>query len=80
MTNEIPQSTALAEAKADSLGEYMNADPMGFGRVERDKLVAFLRAQRKGWEAVENAGGHKRAAKGTKSKTKPTVGEGTVEI
>lgn len=69
----IPQSPALAEAKPSSLDELLSSDPMGHGRVKRDAVVAELRERRKGWEAVENAGGHKRAAKSAAAKAKPSA-------
>jgi hypothetical protein len=42
----IPQSDALAEALPGSLAELMSRDPEGFSRLDRDKIVEALRAQR----------------------------------
>jgi hypothetical protein len=61
---ELPQSSALSEAKPESLMEVLSRDPMGHSRLDRDRVVAELRERRKGWEAVENAGGHKRPKAG----------------
>lgn len=52
----IPQSSALSEASAESLSELMSRDPEGYTRIDRDKLVATLRAQRAKWEAAEASG------------------------
>lgn len=55
-TGALPQSDALAEANPNSLSELLSRDPQGFSRVDRDKAVAALRAQRAKWEAAEAAG------------------------
>lgn len=47
MTNgEIPQSSALAEATIDSLGELMSRDPEGYSKQDLERVVATLRDQR----------------------------------
>lgn len=84
MPGELPQSSALAEAPADSLGELLSRDPMHHGRVDRDRVITELRERRKAWDAVEAAGGHKRPAAGAKAKTtakaKAIQGSGMVDI
>ncbi|MCK9361752.1 hypothetical protein M0Q28_06050 [Patescibacteria group bacterium] len=65
---QLPQSDALRVAQTDSLGELLSRDPMGFQRLNRDRVVAELRAAREKWEKLEAAGGRGKAAK-----TKPTV-------
>lgn len=52
----LPQSDALAEASPDSLSELLSRDPQGWSRVDRDRVVRDLRAQRAKWEAAEAAG------------------------
>jgi hypothetical protein len=64
MPGEIPQSTALAEADPNSLGELMSRDPEGYQRQDRDRIIAALRADReRRAQAAETA-----AAKGGKPK------------
>ena len=43
---EIPQSTALAEATVDSLGELMSRDPEGYSTQDLERIVAAMRDQR----------------------------------
>ena len=52
----LPQSTALAEASSDSLSELLSRDPQGWSRIDLDRVVKDLRAQRLKWEAAEAAG------------------------
>ena len=44
MTEELPQSTALDEAKPESLSEITNIDPEKWTEEQLDKLVTMLRA------------------------------------
>jgi predicted DNA-binding transcriptional regulator YafY len=46
MSNQLPQTTILAEASPESFTELMNRDPLGFTRQDRDAIVAALRAHR----------------------------------
>jgi hypothetical protein len=50
---EIPHSDALAEATIDSLSELMSKDPEGLTRRDRDKIVDYLREQRKNFAIAE---------------------------
>ena len=43
MSGEIPQSSALAEASADSLAELLNRDPEGYSLQDRGRIVAAYR-------------------------------------
>ncbi len=65
-TGEIPQSNALAEAKPESISEFLSRSPLLLDVNERKKMVAILREQRARWEKAEAAGEHKkpRAAPG----------------
>lgn len=54
-TGLLPQSNALAEAKTDSLSDYMSRDPMQFTRQDRNRIVEALRAQRARWETAQAA-------------------------
>jgi len=67
MPNELPQSSALGEASADSLTELLGRDPEGYSRQDRDRVIAALRDQRVKWEAAERAGPKPRAKAGTAS-------------
>jgi hypothetical protein len=49
----LPQSDALAEAQATSLGELMSRDPEGYGAQDLARIVEVLRAQRVRWKASE---------------------------
>lgn len=62
MVGLLPQSTALEEAKADSLGELMSRDPEGYSRQDRDRIIAALRANRERLAAADAAGGTKRVS------------------
>jgi hypothetical protein len=64
----IPQSTVLSEASPESLTELFSRDPFSFSRLDRDRGVAALRAQRAKWEQSELAGPKPKATKAT-SKT-----------
>lgn len=52
----IPQSTALAEASADSLGELFSRDPEGYSDQDLDRVIAAYREQRVRWKAAEESG------------------------
>ena len=56
-TGQIPQSTALAEAKAESLDDYMSKDPEALTETDLVAMVERLRAMRVKWQAAEAAGG-----------------------
>lgn len=56
MPNEIPQSTALAEAQVDSLSDLFSRDPESFTKQDKAKLIEALRAQRVKWAAAEATG------------------------
>lgn len=50
----LPDTAAvspLAEAKYDSLEEFLSRDPFQFQRQDRAEIVRILRAQRTTWEA-----------------------------
>lgn len=49
----ITQSTVLAEAQVDSLGELMSRDPEGYTRQDRDRIVSALRADRERFARAE---------------------------
>jgi hypothetical protein len=46
MTDEIPQSNALAEAGSDSLDELLNRDPEGYSKLDRQRVIAGYREYR----------------------------------
>ena len=46
MTDDIPQSSALAEAGADSLDELLNRDPEGYSKQDRARVIAGYREYR----------------------------------
>lgn len=56
----IPQSSALAEAQVESLGDLMSRDPEGYGQQELSRVIAAMREQRQKWEAAEASGSTKR--------------------
>lgn len=55
MMAEMVQSTALAEAKTDSLAELFSRDPEGLGQIDRARLVQAFRDQRARLAAAELA-------------------------
>ncbi len=59
----IPTSSALAEAKPESISEFLSRDPKTLSPEERKQMVARLREQRHRWELAEAAGEHSRAKK-----------------
>ena len=63
MTGEIPQSNALAEAKPESISEFLSRSPLSLTLDDRKKMVGILREQRARWEKAEAAGEHTRAKK-----------------
>lgn len=50
---EIPQSDALAEAKADSLSELFSLDPEGMTDAQFDRVITALRLQASRWAKGE---------------------------
>ena len=50
---EIPQSTALVEASAESLDQLLSRDPFLYSRLDRDKVVAELRLNRERFAKAE---------------------------
>lgn len=70
MTGQLPQSTALAEARVDSISELLSRDPEGHTRQDRDRVVKELREQRARWEASQ--------ALGTKPKPKTATKVGSL--
>lgn len=69
----IPHSTALAEAKIDSLSELYSRDPEGYSKIDLDRLVADLRLQRERWAKTEAEG------KKTPAKAKSLIAAGNPE-
>lgn len=67
MTGKIPQSDALAEAKPESISEFLSRSPLSLTPEDRKKMVGILREQRGRWERAEAAGEHKRAPKEPKA-------------
>jgi hypothetical protein len=65
-SGEIPQSNALSEASAESLGELLTRDPFGFTRQDRDRVVADLRVMRAKWALSESMGTKKRSGASAK--------------
>jgi hypothetical protein len=64
MTGEIPQSSALEEAETHSLSTLMDKlqqNPEGFTRLDRDKIIEELRAQRARFAEAERLGKPKRS-------------------
>lgn len=79
---QIPGSSALAEAKPESISEFLSRNPTTLSPDERKKMVGILREQRKRWELAEAAGDHKRTARAPGEKptaksliTSKTIGE-----
>lgn len=66
MSNEIPQSPALAEATTDSLAVLFSRDPEGLSRQDRDAIIRALREQRGRVEAADKAAPKPRAVAGSK--------------
>ena len=56
MSDPLPQSTALAEASPDSLGELFSRDPEKCSPEDDDKIVLILREQRARYMAAEATG------------------------
>lgn len=72
----IPQSSALSEAKTDSLGELLSRNPFDLTPEDRKKTVAALREQRARWELAEAAGKAPKVARSAKSlETTKSAGE-----
>lgn len=53
---QIPQSTALVEASAESIGDLLSRDPERYSESDWIKFIEVYREQRKRWAAAEGAG------------------------
>lgn len=76
--NQIPQSSALAEADTDSLAEVMSRDPEGLQRQDRNRIVLALREMRARFEKSEAEAPSRAKAKGTVS-MKQTASQSNAE-
>lgn len=63
----LPQSTALAEARADSLSELLSRDPESYQTQDLDRIIEVLREQRRRWQAAEASGAPRRGQSKTSS-------------
>lgn len=58
-TSPIPQSSALSEARADSISELFSRDPEGLSDLDLARAIEAYREQRVRWQAAEASGARK---------------------
>ena len=60
-------SNPLNEATPDSIDELMSRDPLGYSKVDLEKIVGIFREQRKNWLIAEAQGKKTKAVKAAKT-------------
>lgn len=55
-SGSIPASTALSEARPESLAELLSRDPEGYQKQDLDRIIEHYRAQAEKWKAADAAG------------------------
>lgn len=80
--SEIPQSSALAEASIDSLGELMSRDPEGYSKQDLARVVAAMREQRERLAASAAAAPARATSRkgGPPASLKTAVGVGDLDL
>lgn len=82
-TGQIPQSSALAEATIDSLGELMSRDPEGYSKQDLERIVGAMREQRERIAATAASAPQKaprRASGGPPPSLQSSVGLGDIDL